>query len=255
MRRFALVLALALLAALALPLAATAQQPVSIVIKGPTALAPATTRAYAVTVTGGPAAEDGGEYVIEYSLQGDNLAGADPPIPATRSNPEGTFAINITTPEAEGTIVLFVKATSRGDVNESAEARYPIDVFRPIDLRITLRNNGAAAALNVTVYFYVDDRLVGNTTVARIDAGGEATANVSYIPVGLAVGRHTLRVQADLDGDGRYLVDRGELYATDFFYKAEHTTWPAIFGTVSVLLLVVLGFMLLAIRRQRRMGG
>jgi hypothetical protein len=253
MRR-TIVLALVLVSLLAFAPPADAQDPVAVNVRGPDAIAPSSTHPFTVTVTGGPAAHNG-TFHIEYTLLGDNLFGADPQAPRTLANREGVFNFNVTAPEAEGTIVLYVKATSEGDVNETEETRYPIDVFRPLDLRATIRNNGAAAALNVIVFFYVDNVLVGNSTLARVDAGGEATANVTYIPVGLAPGRHTVRIQADLDGDGKFLAERGELLAYDFFYKTERTSVPAILGTLAVLFLIVLLFILLAIRRQRRLGS
>jgi len=254
MRRAA-VLVLLLFPLLAIMPSSDAQEPVTITIRGPDAVAPASTHPFAITVTGGPAAEDNGTFHIEYTLLGENLFGADPQLPRTQANGEGVFDVNVTAPEAEGTVLLYVKATSQGDVNETAEARYAIGVFRPLDLRATIKNNGAAAALNVTVFFYVDDRLVGNSSIVRVDAGGEATVNITYIPVDLLPGRHTVRIQADLDGDGRFLPERGELLAYDFFYKSERTSTPAILGTLTVIILIVLLFIVLAIRRQRRLGG
>lgn len=248
-------LAFLLLAALAAPLMAVeAQGPVTAVIQGPTAIAPTATRLYTVTVTGGPA-EDNGTFEMQYVLEGENLQGGDPQIARTLANREGIFSFNITAPEAEGTIQLYVRATSSGEGrNETAEARLWIDVARPIDLRATIRNNGAATALNVTVTFYVDGREVGNMTLARIEAGGSAEANVTYIPAGLAVGRHAVKVTADLDGDGVIEPDMGELLVSEFFYKSERSNLPAILGTITVFILVVFVLVLLAIRRQRRLG-
>ena len=246
-----------LLAACAAPLLAAdsqAQDPVTAVIQGPTAIAPTSIHLYEVTVTGGPA-EVNGTFEIQYVLEGANLQGGDPQIARTLANREGQFSFNITAPEAEGTVQLFVRATSSGEAgNETAEARLWVDVARPVDLRATIRNNGAATALNVTVLFYVDDRTVGNMTIARIDAGGSAEANVTFIPVGLAVGRHVVKVTADLDGDGRVEPDAGELLVSEFFYKSERSNTPAILGTITVFILAVFVLVLLAIRRQRRLG-
>ncbi|MEK6851052.1 MAG: CARDB domain-containing protein [Candidatus Thermoplasmatota archaeon] len=251
----ALALLVLLLAVLAVPLpAAEAQGPVSAVIQGPTAIAPSSTHEYTATVTGGPA-EVNGTFEIQYVLQGTNLQGGDPQIARTLANREGQFRFNITAPEAEGTVQLYVKARSGGETgNETAEARYWIDVFRPVDLRATIRNNGAAAVVNVTVFFYVDGRLVGNRTVSRIDAGGTAEVNVTFIPVDLGVGRHAVRVTADLDGDGAIDANAGELLVSEFFYKSERSNTQAILGTITVFIIVVLVLVLLAIRRQRRQG-
>ncbi len=254
MRRL-LVVALFMLALFAAFPPAEAQEPVTITIRGPSAIAPSSTQLYTITVAGGPAAEQQGTFHIEFVLQGDNLFGAAPLLPTPRANENGRFDENVTAPEVEGTVILYVKAISQGDVNRTAEVRYPIDVFRPIDLRATIRNNGAAAALNVTVFFFVDDLPVGNASASRIDAGGVVTVNITYIPVNLAAGRHTVRVQADLDGDGKFTPERGELLAYDFFYKTPKTSWPAILATLTVIFIIVLLFVLLAIRRVRRQGG
>ncbi len=245
-----------LLAAIAAPLLAaeSGAQDVAVVIQGPTAIAPTSLHGYTVTVTGGPA-EVNGTFEISYVLEGENLLGGDPQIARTLAEREGVFTFNITAPEAEGAVQLVVRAKSSGEAgNETGEARLWIDVARPVDLRATIRNNGAAAALNVTVFFYVDGRAVGNMTIAQIEAGGTAEANVTYIPVGLAVGRHVVKVTADLDRDGVVEPGGGELLVSEFFYKSERSNLPAILGTITVFILVVFVLVLLAIRRQRRLG-
>lgn len=234
-----------------------AQEPVTVVVQGPTAVAPGSTHPFTVLVAGGPAAVEGGTFEISYVVEGDNLVGADPQIPRILANRDGRFEFNVTSPEAEGTIQLFVRATSTGQtstLNETAETRYLVNVFRPIELRATLRNHGGAAALNVDVRFYVDGAFVGNTTLARIGPGEQTEALVSFIPVNVGIGRHTVRVEADLDGDGEISPERGELLVTEFFYKSEETNLPAILGTVTIFILAVLALILLAIRRQRRLG-
>ena len=247
-----LALLLVALAALALPLPlAEAQEPVAAIIQGPTAVAPSSTHPYTITVTGGPGAR-GGTFEIKYGLEGSNLAGGDPQIARTLTNAQGRFTVNVTAPRAEGSVQLVVTAASRNETtNATTETRLAIDVARPVELRATLRNLGAAAALNVTVYFYVDGQPVGNTTVARIDAGAQTVVSITYIPVGLTTGRHTVRVEADLDGDGTISPARGEVVAVDFFYKFERSLAPTILGTITVVIVVVLLFVLLAIRRQR----
>lgn len=246
------VLALVLIALLLRVPTADAQEPVTIVIEGPTAIAPSSTHAYTVTVTGGPAAVNG-TFEIRYLLQGENLVGGDPLIERILANKEGKFTANVTAPEVEGAVTLFVRAKS-GSLTENvtAETSLSIDVFRPVELRATIRNSGAAAAINVTVFFEVDGRPVGNMTIARIEAGGTAEANISFVPTGLAEGRHVVTIKADLDRDG--VFEAGELIHQDFFYKSAPSNLPAILGTVTVFLIMILVFVLLAVRRQRRQG-
>lgn len=252
--RVALVL-LALLGVAALGGApAIGQDPVVVVIQGPSAVAPGSLNLYTITVTGGPAA-DNGTFEISYVVQGDNTVGADPIVPALLSNREGRFEVNISAPEAEGRVELFVRASSIGELgNESGETRFAMDVLTPIELRTTLRNNGAAAAENVDVRFFVDGNLVGNTSVARLGPGAQTEVSITFIPVGIGIGRHTVKVEADLDGDGVISPERGELLASEFFYKSEETNLPAILGTITVFIVSILVLVLLAIRRQRRLG-
>jgi len=248
-----------LLAAMILPLVGMSRadaQNVTAVISGPTAVAPSSTHPYTITVSGGPAAQlNNGTYQIDYVVQGDNTAGADPIIPRQLFRADGKFVVNITAPQAEGPAQLYVKATSSGGgTNETTETRLLITVAAPIDLRAIIRNFGAAVAINVTVDFYVDGKFVGNTTVARIEAGGQVQVNVTWIPVGLTDGQHTITIKADLDHDKKYDPDRGELVHDSFFYRSQRSIWPAVLGTVTVVVLVILVFVLLAIRRQRRQG-
>jgi len=257
MKRLLLSLALLALVAAALAVPAARAEPVAVVVSGPTAVAPSSSHPYTIKVTGGPAAAvtTGATYTINYMLQGDNTVGGDPVILRTLANAKGEFVVNLTAPSSEGTVQFYVKGTSSdGSANETTETRYTIHVALPIELRATLRNNGAATATNVTVYFYVDGTLVGNTTVARLAAGAQVDVNFTYVPVGLAEGQHTVKITADLDHDGTIEPEGGELLQESFFYKSGRSVAPAIFATVTVFILVILVFVLLAIRRQRRQG-
>jgi len=255
MRRLLLSCALLALLAAALAVPGARAEPVAVVVSGPTAVAPSSVHPYTVKVTGGPAADvtTGATYTINYMLQGDNTIGGDPVILRTLANAKGEFVVNLTAPSSESTVQFYVKATSSdGAANETTETRYTIYVAMPVELRATLRNNGAATATNVTVYFYVDGALVGNTTVARIAAGAQLDVNITYVPVGLAEGQHTVTVYADLDHDGQ--SQPNELIHQSVFYKSGRSIAPALFATVTVFILVILLFVLLAIRRQRRQG-
>jgi len=255
-RALVLAVLLLVLASLLPPLRASAL-PVTAVISGPSAVAPSSTNTYVIRVTGGPAADapTGGTYTIEFEVQGDSPAGADPIVPRTQANANGNFTVNVTAPAAEGVAQLHVKATSTdGATSETTETRLTLYVAQPVELRAFLRNLGAATATNVTVFFYVDGALVGNTTVGSIPAGGQVEVNITYIPVDLAIGQHTVKITADLDHDGAIEPDRGELLESDFFYKTERSNLSAVLTASTALVLIILVFLLFAIRRQRRQG-
>ncbi|MGQ0797222.1 MAG: CARDB domain-containing protein [Methanobacteriota archaeon] len=190
-------------------------------ITGPTALAPRQASTYNVTVGGGPEAGIV-TYSLEFFLTGSDLAGGTPrsDSPGSTSGNQTSFRIDITAPEKDQVVTLVVRISASGGgavVNGTAETS--IQIITPIVLRATFRNVGPTSALNVSVRFYVDGTLVGTRSLARINASAQETASLSYLPVGLAPGPHTVRVEADIDGDGRIDPARGELVLSDLFIR------------------------------------
>lgn len=230
-----LVLAFACFTLLAVALAAAsprglAQTSVAGVISGPKSLAPLAVGLYHLNASGGPAEGGAGNYSVSYYLTGADGTGLPVPgAPRTASNTNGTFTLNVTAPQSEGQINLVVVLNSsvvRGPF-EKTTLTYPITVVAAIVLTATFANDGAAAAVNVPVTFYVDGALVGRTNISRIEPGATGTATLSFLPVGLAAGRHTVRVEADLNKNGVIEPDKGEVVVVDVFYKQGwQLTWP-----------------------------
>jgi len=235
-RGLAPLLVLALLAAgLALSAPTADAQTVFGTVTGPTALAPRQTSTYNVTVGGG--AETGIiTYSLEYFVTGSDLSGGTPrqESPGRTSGNQTAFRIDITAPDKDQVVTLVVRISASGGgavVNGTAETS--IQVITPILLRATFRNSGPTSALNVTVRFYVDGALVGTRSLARINASGQETTSLSYLPVGLAPGSHTVRVEADIDRDGRIDPARGELVLSDIFIRETgslSTGWNVLIG-------------------------
>jgi hypothetical protein len=98
----------------------------------------------------------------------------------------------------------------------------------------------------------VDDVLAGTRSLARINASAQETASLSYLPVGLAPGTHRVRIEADVDGDGRIDPARGELVVSDLFIReteALSVGWNLLIG-IAVFFVV---FILVAgLRRRNR---
>jgi hypothetical protein len=223
-------------------------------ITGPTALAPRQTASYNVTVGGGP--EPGPvTYTVEYFLSAQDLTGGTPrqEAPGRVSGNQTVFKADITAPERDQIVTLVVRISAQAGatfVNGSAETT--IQIITPILLRATFRNEAPTAALNVTVRFYVDDISVGSQSIARINPSGEETASFSYLPVGLAPGTHRVRVEADVDRDGRIDPARGELVVTDLFVReAEPLSagWNLIIG---IAVFFVAFFVVASLRRRNR---
>lgn len=244
----AIVLLAALLAALPAPAGA---QDLRADIDGPMALAPQQTAAFNVTLSGGPLADVA--YSLEYYLEGPDLAGGSPTLQTPgRASGNGTrFTINVTAPTREQEVSLVVKVTARvGDFTENATADIPIEVIVPVVLSATFRNAAPTAALNVTVRFYVDGRFVGSQRIPRIDATGEATASLTWVPEGLEPGAHQVRIEADLDGNGIIDPARGEVVTSEVFIREAPSLsagWTLILGIV----VFVLAFLTVAALRRR----
>jgi hypothetical protein len=232
---------------------ASGQGPIFATITGPTAAAASTPAFYNLTISGGPSGSV--NYTVKWYITGSDTTGGVP----VQSNPRsasGTtpkFELSITTPSKEQTITLVVSVSaSSAGTTENTSAEQAIGVVTPIVLSATFRNNGSTAAVNVTVRFFVDDVAAGTKTVPRIDPSKDATVTFNYLPVGLQPGTHSVRVEADLDGNGVIDSARGEVATSQLFYKgtpALSTGWTVLIG-IAVFLPVLL--LTIAVRRRRR---
>lgn len=230
--------------------------PVTGVLSGPSALAPGGSGIYYLNVSGGPASEAPGNVSIKAYLQGTDLTGAQPPDRAhpitSVSNGTGPFTINITAPNKDQVITLIVEVGSAAaGRHENTTVSKAITVITPILLTATFRNDGGAAALDVPVKFFIDGKVAGATNISRIDPGQTGTAKLSYLPVGLAVGGHTVRVEADLNRNGVIEPDKGEVAVVDLFYKKDfELTWP--YAALIMGATVSVSYLVIRARRRRR---
>ncbi|HKZ90098.1 MAG TPA: CARDB domain-containing protein [Thermoplasmata archaeon] len=222
-------------------------------IAGPTALAPRQSATYNVTIIGGPETPPV-NYSLDFYLDGADLTGGSPTkaAPQTTSGSQTTIRIDVTAPEGDQVVILVVRISAQsGDVVVKGTADLSIQVLTPIILRATFRNDASTSALNVTVRFYVDDELVGTRSIARLNGSASQTVNMNYLPVGIAAGAHSVRVEADLDRDGVIDGARGEIVLSDFFIQESASLsegWNLIIG-IAVFLIV---FVIAAAARRRR---
>ena len=256
MRRFLPILfTLTLLAVLLAGTASAAGGPLLVSVNGPTALAPAQITKYNVTAEGGPTGNV--SYAVVYYISGTNTTGGSPvsSSPGRTSGNRTTFQINITAPTLEQslTLVVTLEATPKGGVAENVTTSYEITVIKPIVLTATFHNGATTSATNVTVRWYVDGALVGTTVIRQIAANADATASFDYLPVGLAAGQHSVRVEADLDRDGIIDPSRGEVVTSTVFYsqvQAPATGWTVLVG-IGIFIPVFLAVVALRRRGQR----
>ena len=243
-----------LAAALVLCLApVSAQGPIFAIVTGPSAAGVGQVSIYNVSINGGPT--NSVNYTIQWYITGSDLTGGLP-LPSAPSSTTGTsrtFKVNLTAPMQEQTITLVVKISSHsGETFENTSVEQPIAVVTPVILSATFRNDGSTTATNVTVRFFVDGNAVGTTMIAKIKAGQQATASFSYLPVGLQPGTHTVRIEADLDGNGVIDPARGEAFVSQLFYKGTPglgTGWTVLIG---IAVFVPVFFVTVALRRRGR---
>jgi CARDB protein len=202
MRHRAHVLAAAILALVLVSVAGAARgDAIFATISGPNALAPGQVAAFNATVSGS------GGAVLDYSwyITGANITGGSP-LQTTPGHFEGNRTVvrlNITAPQVEGTFTIHLTAApkpSAGGTPQNVTAQRDVIVIRAIVLSATFHNTAPTQAHNVTVNFYVDNGLVGSSVIKQIAANSDATATFNFLPVGLAPGSHTVRVQASLLG-------------------------------------------------------
>src|SRR2546425_7284706 len=234
---------------------ASAQTTVTGTLSGRSALAPSGTGKFYLNVSGGPASEARGNVTIRVYITGSDLTGGLPQksSPHTASsNGTGTFNFNVTAPQKEQGITLVVEINSTAGVRtEKTTVTRAITIVTPIILTATFRNDGGSAAVNVSVRFYIDGKLAGSTNISRIDPATSATAKLTYLPVGLTPGAHTVRVEADLNRNGVIEPDKGEVVIVDLFYKKDfELTWP--WAVLIMGIAVSLSYLVIRARRRRR---
>jgi len=230
-----LAIGLLLLGAFVLAVApATAQEPIFATVSGPPAIAAGLPAAFNVSIVGGPAGP--ANYTVKYYITGSDLTGGLPlqSNPTTATGTNRTVRVNVTAPMKDQTITLVVQVSAgAGGAVENTSVEQTIVVVTPIVLSATFHNGGSTAAVNVTVRFLVDDVAVGTKTLPKIGASQDATATFNYLPAGLTPGTHTVRIEADLDGNGVIDPARGESVVSQLFYKGTpplSTGWTVLIG-------------------------
>lgn len=127
--------------------------------------------------------------------------------------------LTVTAPKTAGTYTLVVTYTEQIDdkKSETFTDEKKIKVVNPVVLSLTVKNEGTVSLSDVTVYFYVDDKLVENSdTKLSVKAGEKATIKYNYGNADLSHGKHTFYAKA---ADGSYLNITGLDEKQTFYYK------------------------------------
>ena len=227
-------------------------QAITAILEGPSAIGTGASEKYNLTVAGAT----GGTLTVQYWLTGSDLTNARPiqSTPGTASATNGTrVVLNVTAPTKDQTITLVAEVNStQGSESELTQVTKAISVLTPIQLTATFRNTSPVAALNVSVEFSVDGKPAGGTTIRRIDPGATGVATVSWLPVGLTPGGHTVSATADLNANGSIEPELGEAQNSSIFYR---TTPEVSWGLIVLIIAAVLFTGLIAnsaIKRRRQ---
>ncbi len=230
----------------------SAPTPVAMSLEGPLAMTPGQVGIFFVNISGGPV-EINATYTLRYWIESSDTTGGSPLQggPGEVSSRNTTFQVNITAISREGSMDVVVEGVAGNDtVNTTVRKTLTVQVLAPLILTASFANDGGAAAMNVTVRFYVDDRFVGQKIVGRINPSDRGTASYTWIPVGASFGQHAIRVEADIDGNGIIDPTKGETVAYDIFYKTGGDI-PAGYLVILSVAISVLGILALFAYRRR----
>lgn len=227
---------------------------VKIYIFGPTVAATGSVSEFNISVVGGPGEEDG-NYSIKAHLEGTNLTGALPlrSSPHQDTNPNGTFAMNVTVPTVPQTITLVINATSSKDENRAySETEYTIQVVEPVTIGTIIVNTGSLKLTDVAVKFYVDGEFIGNQTIESLDAGNSTDVSIEWLVADIGPGRHEIRITVDMNNDGIINESDGDLVIIQYFYKEYEGIHPAIIVVLSIIMILTILILIRTIRKKRR---
>jgi hypothetical protein len=173
-----------------------------------------------------------GRYNYNVSME-DNVGSVTPKSGTTDGE---NFTVKVTAPSTTGDITLI--AVINGTANTTVP--YVIHVIAPVQLTAMVKNIGNLTVTNIPVQFWVDDKLVNETTFT-IPANATKTLYYNWTVGNLPDGQHTLRVTID-PGDENVKFLGGTKEFTTTFYSGE-SSW----NLVNILLTVAVAILLLVL--------
>ncbi len=219
--------------------------PLVATVTGPSGLGPAQNAYYNLTLSGVPSGLV--NYTVTYYITAANLSGAAPlqTSPGKLTGNQTSYRLNVTSPATEEALTLSVAVVAEpaSGGSENTTTTFAITVTRPVVLTASFHNDGATAAVNVTVRWYVDGAYVGTSLIRQIAANGDATATFNYIPTSLSAGEHTVTATATIGSHTQTAT------STIFYNQVQpvSTGWAVLLG-IAVFLPVLIA--VVALRRR-----
>lgn len=156
--------------------------------------------------------------------------------PTSGTSSSDTLNITATAPTTTGKMVVSV-TLSNG--HESTTSKYTIRVVDPVVISATVKNSGPLSLKGVPVQFFVDDKMVNQTTF-DIDANSTKEVTYKWTTSGLSDGEHTIRVVIDPEEQFQFLsfADDSHEYTSKFYVG--DSGW----GIINLVLVLTLGLAL-----------
>jgi len=251
----AILVAMSFVGALRLSTQAEAYSGVSVSVQNPSFAGMSETIPVTIIVTGGPAADIGGNYSYkEVEMTGKNTTGwrVDQ---LTQTSESGIFKFNITMPgEAGQTVEISLNATSKEWKTQDESyttTNFRIKVVEPIVITAAVYNKGVVDATNVTADIYADGLLL-DTQVFNVSAGAMQTVAYNWTFSSIKNGKHVVTVKIDDPNDLVEFSDGNNEYSITVYVGEQGNPAGAIL-TVGLMIAIVL-FVLTYLQKPAKRG-
>ncbi len=208
-----------------------------------------------LTIAGGPASGEAGNYSYKIEITGKNTTGSSA-TPSSGNSIEGVWVLNITMPErASQTIKIKVNASSKSVETQQTkylENEFDIKVVDPIVIRAEVFNNGPVAALNVTAKFFADGALL-NTQIFNLSANTSTALIYNWTFLKISGGKHIITVSVDDAGKVVEFSNGNNVFSRTIYVEQTSNPIGGVLTIAVIILSVFVGLLYLQkpIRREK----
>ncbi len=222
----------------------------SIYVEGPTEVATNTTVHYKVTLS-----SIFDVYRSTLIIAGQNLSGAKPTDQISKVSYVGTFDFEVKTPKEPQRIYLDFRVF--GTINATGktkvfEKKLVVDVKNPYVIHGTIKNIENYTIRNVTIYFYVDGKCIGNITIDKINANSTKSFTYNWIP-DVGKGEHTLEMRV-LNNGVLFSNNKNSYSIKIYIGKQQSYEWILYGGIITLSIAMTLYIIVFIGRRKRKVA-
>lgn len=206
-----------------------------------------------LTVGGGPAGDEAGNFSYKAEITGSNTTGSAVN-PSTGTSETGVFVLNVTMPKsAPQTIKIKINATSKstsGSVSVTAEREFSLKVVDPVVIRATVFNRGPVDVGNVTARFYADSELIG-TRIFNISRNSSEQIEYNWTFLDIRNGKHVITVTVDDPNNIVEFSDGNNVFSRTIYVGKQGNPAGAVL-TIGVIIMSVLVALMYLSKPQAR---